>query len=208
MSRPELNKVFTNSVACFWSAEKKCMKTLQILFMVSLSSFSANAVELSFDADMQVKKVSEKTFASVKSGDTLPLDSGEAAIVLPARGLPVIVVSPSSGKNSITIKDSHFEQILVEKTQAAISSATNEIVRGLRQAEAQIQKRDYMKARTDLEILKKKYPQVSSILFLSGTANYLANDRKTAIDDLTQGLVLDPQNEEAKKLLQQLRGTP
>ena len=208
MSRPELHKFLTSPVAPTGRAEKKCMKTLSILLTIGLFSVSAQAVELSFDSDMQVKKVSEKTFSTVKSGESLKLAAGEGAIVVPPKSIPVLVYNPSSDKNGITLKDSQFEQLLLEKTQSSIQAATNEIVRGLRQAEAQIQKRDYLKARSDLDSLKRKYPQVSSILFLSGTANYLANDRKAAIDDLNQGLVIDPQNEEAKKLLQQLRGTP
>ncbi|MBX3041136.1 MAG: hypothetical protein KF789_10575 [Bdellovibrionaceae bacterium] len=173
-----------------------------------LSGSVSNAAEIVFETDVKIKKMKESSFSDIKAGTSTSLPEGDSLIVLTPKGLPLVVLAPSSARSKVVITDSNMTSVFDEKLQPSLEQATTEAIDGLRKAEVLIKKKDYAQARSLVNDLKGKYSRISSILFMSGTIHYLMNNRPSAIEDLEKGLQIDSQNEAAKKLLVQMRGTP
>jgi hypothetical protein len=180
-------------------------------FLVFASLFfavNAPAAELVFEADVQIKKNDQNNFESIKAGQSLPLQAGDNVFVLSSQNLPLLVVAPSKNNSKVVVSDTNMTAALQEHLQPAVQRATVEIIDGLRKAEALIQKKDYTQASTIIVTLKSKYKDISSLLFMSGTISFLMNNKSAAVEDLQKGLILDPANEPAKRLLAQMKGAP
>lgn len=179
---------------------------LTILFFCSHQFVQAS--EIVFESNVQFKRNNQANFESLKAGDSLSLKSGENAFVITPQNIPVLVYSVQKEGSKITIADSNITTALLEQLQPSLQKATNEIIDGLRKAETLVQKREISQASSITSTLKEKYRNISSVLFMSGTIFYLMNNKASAIEDLQNGLRLDPNNEPAKKLLIQLKGSP
>lgn len=187
------------------------MNTAKKIFYVLISanlfaSLPALAGKIAFESTVQVKKADQVSFETVASGTNIDINPGDQLLVVSKQGLPLLVFAPSSKDSSIVIQDGAVNTALQEQLQPSIEKSTNEIIEGLRRAETLIQKRDFNQASVVTSSLKEKYKNISSVLFLSGTLNYLMNNKSAAVEDLQKGLALDPNNESAKKLLAQLKG--
>lgn len=164
------------------------------------------AGEVIFESDVQVKKNAQNSFENLKAGQSLPLQAGDSFFVITPQNIPLLIFSPSKTNAKFVVADTNISTALQEQLQPVVQKATTEIIDGLRRTEALIQKKDYQQAATIVVSLKSKYPNISSLLFMSGTLNYLTNNKSAAVEDLQRGLSLDPGNEPAKKLLAQLKG--
>lgn len=173
-------------------------------FLISSFAFAAT---LNLQTNAQVRKLDESVFAEKKSGDSLQLEPGESILIVPQKSVPLIytVASPNA---TVTISDANVSEALSEKIQEPVEKATNEIVSRMTEAQIHIQKRNYSQAAAIVSDLKQKYPRVSAVRFLSGTIQYLNNNKVAAAEDLQIGLQIEPNNEAAKKLLGQIKGTP
>jgi len=170
--------------------------------------FNAMAAELVFESDVQIKKNEQNSFETIKAGQSLPLQAGDNVFVMTSQNLPLLVVAPSKNNSKIVVSDTNMTAALQEHLQPIVQKATMEIVDGLRKAETLIQKKDYTQASTIILSLKSKYKDISSLLFMSGTISYLMNNKSAAMEDLQKGLIIDPANEPAKRLLAQMKGAP
>lgn len=180
----------------------------RLIMICSLLGSLAQATEISFESDVRIKKLGDNSFSELKSGASASLADGESLTVLTPKGIPVVIHAPSSSRSKITLTDSNLSSIFDEKLQPSLERTANEVVDGLRKAEVLIKKKDYSQARALVNDLKNKYPRISALLFMSGTIHYLMNDKPSAVEDLEKGLQIDSQNEPARKLLAQMRGTP
>lgn len=179
-----------------------------ILYIVFGNNLFSNASEVVFESNVQFKKNEQTNFESLKAGESLNLKSGESALIITPQNIPLLVYAIQKDGSKITVADSNVSTALAEKLQPSLQKATAEIIEGLRKAEALIQKRDFSQAASITALLKEKYQNISSVLFMSGTIFYLMNNKASAVEDLQSGLRLDPNNEPAKKLLGQLKGSP
>lgn len=181
-------------------------------FFTTLIAFSfissARATEVVFESDVKVKRGDQNSFEDIKAGQSLPLIAGESVFALNSQNMPVLIVAPAKDKARVVVADSNMSTAIQAHLQPTLQKATSEIVDGLRKAEILIQKKDFTQASTIILSLKSKYTDISSLLFMSGTLAYLQNNKSSAIEDLSRGLQLDPNNEPAKKLLAQLKGAP
>jgi len=168
----------------------------------------AHATDVVFESDVQFKRNNQNAFEPLKAGQSISLNSGDNVFALNGQNMPVLIVAPAKDKARVVVADSNISVALQAQLQPTLQKAISEIVDGLRRAENLIQKKDYVQASAILFSLKSKYKDISSLLFMSGTLSYLQNNKTVAIEDLTRGLQLDPNNEPAKKLLAQLKGTP
>lgn len=174
----------------------------------SLLGSLARAAEISFESDVKIKKPGDGVFSDLKGGTSTSLPDGESLMILTPRGMPMLLHSLSSDRSKTVVTDANLEAAFAERIQPALDRSVNSIVDGVRRAEVLIQKKDYLQARTLVNDLKSRYPRISAVLFMSGTIHYLMNNKASAIEDLEKGLQIDPQNESARKLLAQMRGTP
>lgn len=186
------------------------MKTFTVkIFLATLASLvavHATAADLVFESDVQIKKNDQNAFEEIKAGQSFEITPGDNIFVMSPKKLPMLIVAPAKDKAKVVITDTNMTAALQEQLQPTLQKATSEIVDGLRKAEILIQKKDYPQASAILLALKGKYKDISSLLFMSGTLAYLMNNKSSAVDDLQKGLLLDPSNESAKKLLAQLKG--
>lgn len=173
-----------------------------------LFAHAASATDVVFESDVQIKRHDQNTFQPLKAGESIPLKSGDSVFALNSQNMPVLILAPAKEKGRVVVADSSISTALQAQLQPTLQKATSEIIDGLRRAEALIQKKDYTQASTIILSLKSKYKDISSLLFMSGTLSYLQNNKSAAVEDLSAGLRLDPNNEPAKKLLAQLKGTP
>lgn len=178
---------------------------LSALFLI-LESTPVYAGKITFESDVKVKKTEQSNFEDLKAGDSFTLNSGDQVFAITKQGLPLLIFSPSSKNSNLVVQSVSLNAAMTEQLQPTLNKATNEVIDGLRKAESFMQKRDYTQATTVTNQLKQKYGNISSVLFLSGTLNFLMNNKSTAIEDLQKGLAIDPSNEAAKKLLSQLKG--
>lgn len=171
-----------------------------------ISSVPAFGAEIIFDADTRVKMSGAQNFSDQKAGTSIELKPGSDILILSKKNFPMIIMTPQSGSSKVKITDGLMEQVLTEQIQPAVQSATSDILKELKKTELLIQKRELNQALAIVTVLKQKYKNISSILFMSGTVFYLLNNKTNAIEDLEAGLKLDPTDEAAKKLLERLKG--
>lgn len=180
------------------------MKSFAVFLIVIFASPSF-ATEVRFEGAARVKR-GNSAFEDVKEGQSIELKAGESVLALPRQGLPLMIFQPASSSSKIVVSDADLREAVRAELQPKLESATSEIVNGLRKAESFIQRKNHEQARAIVGELKQKYPGISSVLFLSGTVNYLLNDRASAIEDLQAGLALDSTNDPARRLLERLKG--
>lgn len=176
--------------------------------IVILFAHSAHATDVVFESDVQIKRNDQNSFENLKAGQSISLNAGESVFALNNQNMPVLIIAPVKDKGRVVVADSNISLAIQAQLQPSLQKATGEIIDGLRKAEGLIQKKDFTQASAIILSLKSKYKDISSLLFMSGTLSYLQNNKSAAIEDLQRGLSLDPNNEPAKKLLAQLKGTP
>ncbi len=176
--------------------------------VVILCAQATRATDVVFESDVQIKRNDQNSFENLKAGQSIPLNAGDSVFALNGQNMPVLIVAPVKDKGRVVVADSNMSLAIQSQLQATLQKSTSEIIDGLRKAEGLIQKKDFNQASTIILSLKSKYKDISSLLFMSGTLSYLQNNKSAAIEDLQRGLSLDPNNEPAKKLLTQLKGTP
>ncbi|MES2767503.1 MAG: hypothetical protein V4596_00035 [Bdellovibrionota bacterium] len=164
------------------------------------------AEQISFETDVQYKKNDQQNFEMLKAGQKIEIQKGENVFIISKKNIPMLVFSAHSSDSQITISEASMSTGVIELINSHVEKSTDEIIENLRRAEVFIQKRDYNQASQTISILKQKYKNNSSILFMSASINYLKNDKQSAINDLQEGLVINPTNENAKKLLSKLKG--
>lgn len=181
--------------------------SLSILLSILVAPFGmAFAQSISFDSDIRYKKLEDSNFVELKADQKLKLKKGENALILAKFSIPILVYSPMDESSVLKFNQANFQELMQEQMQESLNTATNELIEGIRKTEALLQKRDFPQALTTISELKNKYPKVSEVLFLSGTVQYLSNNKTAATDDLTAGLALDPKNSSAQKLLKKMAG--
>lgn len=166
----------------------------------------SQATTVNLQTNAQVRRLNENNFVEKKSGESVEISSGESLLIIPNKSVPLIYTS-SAPNSVVTITDTNVASALAETIQEPVEKATNEIVSRMTEAQIHIQKKNYSQAASIVSDLKQKYPRVSAIRFLSGTVHYLNNNKAAAAEDLQVGLQIDPNNESAKKLLGQIKGT-
>lgn len=177
-----------------------------LIVFTALTALQAQSADLVFESDVQVRRNNQNSFESIKAGSGVPLEPGDNVFVMTPTNLPLLIVAPAKDNAKVVVPDTNMAAALQEQLQPTLQKATSEIIDGLRKAEALIQKKDYPQASSIILSLKSKYKDISSLLFMSGTLAYLMKNKSTAVEDLQKGLLLDPSNESAKKLLTQLKG--
>lgn len=182
----------------------KCIVASTLLLLIGLSSF---AQTVSFETEVRYKKMEDAGYSDLKSNQSINLKKGENALILTKTGVPVLIYTPLDTDSTLKITESNLQSLMQEQMQASLNAAANEVVDGIRKVEALLQKREYQQALVGITQLKGKYPRISTVLFLSGTVQYLSNNKSAAIEDLNAGLVIDPQNSAAQKLLNELKGS-
>lgn len=175
------------------------------IFVLCAFTFSALAGEISFESEVRIKRENQSGFETLKVGETLKLKSGESALVSTAQGFPMLIYSPATPGAQVKVADVNLEVFAQDALRPQLEKSTREVVNVLRKVDTFVDRREYDQALATLAPLRAKYPNISSVLFASATVNYLTNHRQTAIDDLTKGLELDPDDAAAKKLLARLK---
>lgn len=176
--------------------------------MTTICGHYSYASEVIFESDVQLKKGQQTGFESVKAGASVKLEPGENAFVMTPQNLPILIYATQKEGSKIIVSNTSVAAALADQLQPSLEKATNEIIDGLRRAESYVKKRDFTQASSITAALKEKYRNISAVLFMSGTVYFLMNNKNSAIEDLQNGLRLDPNNEPAKKLLSQIKGTP
>lgn len=183
------------------------MKYLVASTLLLMPLQAALAQVISFESDVRYKKLEDSKYIDLKSNQNLTLKKGENALILTKTGIPVLVYTPIDTDSTLKITESNLQALMQEQMQTSLNAAANEVVDGIRKVEGLLQKREYQQALVGITQLKGKYPRIATVLFLSGTVQYLSNNKPAAIEDLTAGLIIDPQNAAAQKLLSELKGS-
>lgn len=176
-----------------------------IVYMSLLFSVAARAEEITFDSNIKFKKNDATEFTELKAQQPLVLAAGEKALISTNDGIPFLIFSSQNSNAKINIPSSQISMVALEQTTPFLEKTTSDIIEGVRKVDNLISKRDYALALTTVTVLKEKYKGLSTILFLSGTANYLNNNKQAAIKDLEGGLSIQPENSSAKKLLEKIK---
>lgn len=166
---------------------------------------SVNAEEIIFESSVKYKKNEATEFTELKAQESLAIGKGDRVFVNTQEGIPLIILSAQQANSKITIPNIQLSMVALEQSRPYLEKTTNEVIEGLRRVENLISKRDYTQAVTRITALKEKYKGLSAVLFLSGTANYLANNKTAAIKDLESGLLINPENSSAKRLLEKIK---
>ena len=173
--------------------------------MLLIFSSALQAEEITFDTNIKYKKNDSVEFVELKAQQPLILEAGDKALVNTIEGIPFLVFSAQNSSSKINIPHSQISLMALEQAAPFLEKTTSDIIEGVRKVDNLIGKRDYGTALTAVTVLKEKYKGQSTILFLSGTANYLSNNKQAAIKDLEGGLAINPDNSSAKKLLEKIK---
>lgn len=177
-----------------------------IFLFLTFEMGAAKAEQFSFEGIAKYKKADQATYTDLKSGETLELNEGESALVVTSQGMPMLVFSAKSRKSNIHVSAANLSGLVISQAQPYLDRTANEVIDGLRKTESLLQKREYQQALTVVSGLKEKYGQISSVMFMSATVQYLLKNKTAASEDLQRGLKIEPENSAAKKLLAQVRG--
>lgn len=177
------------------------------LFFAILCLFSgrSNAVQLQSEIELRVKKESSVEFNLMKAGEILELQRGETVFAVPSSGLPFFIIVPSSQNAKFQLASGDVSSMAQTQVAEVVGKTVHEVIIGLRKAETFMSKREYTQGLSVLNPLKQKYPQVAEVYFLSASLNYLNKNKSAAIDDVQRGLAIVPDDENAKKLLENLQ---
>lgn len=176
--------------------------TILSVFTLSTGVF---AEEITFDSNIKYKKNEATEFTELKAQESLTLEKGDRIFVNMNEGIPLLIFSANQTSSKINIPNSQISMVALEQSKPYLEKTANDVIEGIRRVENLISRRDYAQAVTRITTLKEKYKGLSSVLFLSGTANYLANNKTAAIKDLESGLLINPENSSAKKLLEKIK---
>lgn len=179
----------------------------QIYFAYMLMFFSValRAEEFTFDSNIKYKKNDATEFTELKAQQVLVLQAGDKALINTHDGIPFLIFSSQNSNAKISVPNSQISLVALEQTTPFLEKTTSDIIEGVRKVDSLISKRDYALALTTVTVLKEKYKGLSTILFLSGSANYLNNNKQAAVKDLEGGLAINPENSSAKKLLEKIK---
>ncbi len=174
-----------------------------ILFLLNLKICFAESI--TFDSPVRYLKNEDNQYIELKSKEELILKSGDKVFVNPNDNLPFFIYSTSSDKTFIHIPGNQLKNLDQERTTAQVEKMTNSVLGQIRQIDSMIASRNFKEALNQVNDLKLKYRHLSEIYFLSGTVNYLLNNKSVAIKDLESGLSINAENKAAKKLLETAR---
>lgn len=178
-----------------------------ISFTISLLlTITAQAVELKFPADSKYLLPGGDILKFANNDKNLELKDGGSVIILVNDSIPVLVHHSKNSNAKIEINPADLKKITDQFLAPQLNTALNEIAKAQVEIQGLIQKRNLNVALTKVNQLKEKYNGVALILFLEGTVHYLLNNKQLATSALEQGLVIDPNNSDAKSLLSKLKG--
>lgn len=169
-------------------------------------SLQSQAQKILFEQKARFKSEESSQFEDLKPGDILDLKKSKSWFVISEKGLPFVIVQPSSKNSEIKLSENHLDELMLESVSPEVNRMVSEILIGLRKAEGLMQRQNYVQALNLVTPLKEKYKRISTILFLSGSLHFLLNNKTSSIEDLEAGLKIDPSYEPAQKLLQKLKG--
>lgn len=182
------------------------MKNPKNLFlMLFLFSVGLPAQEIIFDTNIKYKKNDTNEYVELKAQQPLSLQAGERILVSAHSGIPLLILAPAQASSKIQITQSQLSMAALDQVSPYLERTTSDIIDGVRRVDNLISKRDYSQALSTVNALKEKYRGLSTLLFLSGTANYLNNNKSAALKDLEEGLSISPDNSSAKKLLEKIK---
>jgi tetratricopeptide (TPR) repeat protein len=163
------------------------------------------ALQIESEVVTKVKKdTSSET--TLQPGEHLELEPGETALAIPLNGIPVMILYPQSHTTKIQLSSVDFKSYSEKTLSQMINQQSNEILTGIRKAETAISQRNYTQAASLLSPLRQKFPNISSILFISASVEFLLKNKSSAIEYLQKGLAIDPNDSAANKLLAELQG--
>jgi predicted Zn-dependent protease len=181
------------------------MMKINYIAITLLIPLCAGAVEIRTEMNTSYRKSGQVQPQVLNAGQSVNIAEGEQLIFSGENQLPLLVIAAGAKDSVVTIKKETSQDLIREATLKSINSAVGEIVAKLLNVEVMIKNKSFVQAKNLLQDLKDKYPQVSSVHFASGTTNFLMNNRTLAIADLEKGLTIDPENNDAKKLLERIK---
>lgn len=164
-----------------------------------------NAAVVEFETAARVGEMDSDKLTTFTAGQRLDLKDGQAYVVIPEGQLPWLFFNPSNRNSKIKLSSTKNEALYQNLMQPVLDRQLNEILNEINRVQAMIQKRDYSNAVTHARQLKEKYPRLATVYFLSGTANFAANNKSGASEDFKKGLEIDPNNDWAKSLQEKLQ---
>jgi predicted Zn-dependent protease len=176
--------------------------------MLSIASFlftQAFALQVTTDFKASYQKTGDSNLVDLNPREVLQLDPGQQVLFQADGHIPMLIVIPKDKDAQVHLSNEQQKDLIQKATQKSLSEAVSEIVAKIQATEWLIKNKNYSSAQTNLNELQDKYPQVASIYFMQGTVHFLLNNRKAAVAAFEQGLRIDPNNVDAKKLLENLR---
>lgn len=137
---------------------------------------------------------------------TVTLSSGSPLLVQTSGGIPVLIFAAHNSSSFIDMKKLDMKSYLKELVVDEMNQAMNEITKVHVEVQGLIQKKNLVQAINRIKDLQGKYPNLATAYFLEGTVQYLLGNKDLAIKSLDQGLSIDPKDDNAKKLLNTLKG--
>ncbi len=181
------------------------MNYVNLLICLSFFTHHSFAAVVEFETPARVSEMDSDKSNLFTSGQHLDLKDGQAYVVVPEGQLPWLFFAPSSRDSKIKLTASKSEALYQNLMQPALDRQLNDILNQINRVQMMIQKRDYSNAVTQAGQLKEKYPRLATVYFLSGTANFMANNKSGANEDFKKGLEIDPNNDWAKSLQEKLQ---
>ena len=176
-----------------------------LTYLFLFTAFNAQAAVVEFETSARVGQMDSDKLNSFSAGQRLDLKDGQAYVVVPEGQLPWLIFNPANRNSQIKLSSSKSEALYQNLMQPVLDRQLNEILNEVNRVQMMIQKRDYSNAVTQARQLKEKYPRLATVYFLSGTANFMANNKSVASEDFKRGLEIDPKNDWAKSLQEKLQ---
>ncbi len=137
---------------------------------------------------------------------TMVLSSESPLLVQTSGGAPLLIFAAHTSSSVIDIKKLDMKAYLKELIVEEMNQTMNEIAKVHVEVLGLIQKKNLVQALDRVKDLQGKYPNLAMGYFLEGTVQYLLGNKDLAIKSLDQGLSIDPKDDNAKKLLSNLKG--
>ncbi len=165
----------------------------------------SHATTLTSETTLQYRSAKEQESKKLEAGQSLELQPGSQILVQSPDQIPLLVVVPNENADNVHLTGALQKDLLAQATRSFLNEATKDLLAKTQQAQSHIKARRFAEAHSLLGSSIDKYPQVGTLYFMQGTVYYLENNRREAVSSLEAGLRYDPENNDAKKLLEKLK---
>ena len=191
------------------------MKHAKLLTLTGLLTLTAPAYAfLNEDVNVKLRPIaggkleilSDKSTRDVPGGvDTELTLKGPALVTLENR-IPMVLIPVLPGTTDLALNPPAVKEVVAAPRQREVGDAISEIMMGITSIQKSVQRSDVDAASAKLDDLRKRFPEVRFLDFVSGSVLLLKGEKEAARKAVQRGLEAHPDYRDGQEFLKALGG--